>query len=299
VREVRPGLETTGLLAMRTEEGAQVTTANVIVNTGPSERGWHRLEAFLRCPLLYYWKQQAATTAQDGGALATPLARGTIGHTGLAHYYLRLKTMRAGKDPKDVVSPREAMVYVARSLDRLDLLPMVSDAVREYIDHWGIESFEIVDVETPLEIRFNGRRYTARADLVIRDRLGTWIVDHKFVGRVQGHTFRRYTLSGQFLGLHHLGRQTYRDFAGVKLNVIGMDGHLSRVELDPAPFMLAQFPGLVACAEARIEAVEKLAKGARNPLHVWAEHAAPSEMTCMTPYGECEMFESCRWGKLR
>lgn len=263
-------------------------------------------ERFLRCPLIYYWHK---TLRRGGGSgtIAMPLARGTIGHIGLAHYYARVRAMKAGKLKAEIdatiLSPRDAMIIRAEQLGRLDLLPMMSEVVRGYIEHYGIESFDVVDVEKPIETTFGvSARFTARADLVTRDRIGVWIYDHKFVGRIDKKSLRRYTNSGQFLGLQHLGRSAYgASFAGVILNLVGCnDGEFCRQQVEPSPWLFERFPALVAATEARLAVLEQnevelRAKG-WDPALPWAGCAAPSEMTCYTPYGECEWFETCRWG---
>lgn len=282
-----------------------------LLDTGPSERGWHYYERFLRCSMIYYWRRRddaALAEATANGTVIVPkialaLARGTIGHVGLAHFYARQRAIQRGEDPSAILSPREAMIARADSLGRIDLLPEVSETVRGYIEHYGYEQAAVLGVERPVEtlmmVGTHAARYTARIDLVWRDKLGAWIVDHKFVGRIEKKTIRRYTLSGQFLGLQVLGERLIPNFAGVVLNLVGFDGGFYRQQLDPAPWMLDNFPALIVAADARMKVIEKRAQeiGVAAVSALYAAHAVPSEMTCYTPYGECEYFERCRWGK--
>jgi hypothetical protein len=281
--------------------------------------------------MIYYWKyvhpaRQAAAEANPeprqplpvvAPEPAMPLVRGTLGHVGLAHYYARLREHRAGRDIHAYLSPDAAMSVVAsRFANGPGLLPAVSAAVRAYANHYASErssDFEILDVEHEVETQFHGWRYTARLDLVTREGGKVWFYDHKFVGKIEDKTLRRYTLSGQFLGQVWLGARLCwtgpaaepgklrvkppnalfeGEFGGIKINLIGMTGpRFVRVTPDPAPWTLRRFPGIVKTAEEQIEALKD------TLIDEWP--AAPSEMTCYTPYGECEWFDACRWGSVR
>ncbi len=172
-------------------------------------------------------------------------------------------------------------------------LPSASRAVRAYSQHYGIEPFEVVEVEKQFEMEFGGYRYTARVDLAIRDHAEkVWFLDHKFVGRIEGKVYRRYLLSGQFLGLQWLGAKSFGNrFAGVRLNLIGWrDLSFDRASIEPAPWMLERFPEVVKGAEEKIAAIERLVEEKK------IVPASPSEHTCWGSYGECPAFELCRWG---
>jgi hypothetical protein len=274
--------------------------------------------------MIYYWKyvhparQVAASISKSWPAPAypplpvvapepaMPLVRGTLGHVGLAHYYARLREFRAGRDIHAYLSPDTAMIQVAsRFANGPGLLPAVSAAVHAYANHYAAErrssDFEVLDIEREVETQFHGWRYTARLDLVTREGGKVWFYDHKFVGKIEDKTLRRYTLSGQFLGQIWLGARLCAGgqaaiypapFGGIKINMVGMSGpRFVRVTPDPAPWTLRRFPGIVKTAEEQIEALKD------TPIDEWP--AAPSEMTCYTPYGECEWFDACRWGSVR
>jgi hypothetical protein len=282
----------------------------ILIDTGPSPRGFHRLEQFLTCPMRYYWNRQlrlAAEAAPDApeGAKADPLVRGTLGHVLMAHHYARLTAVARGRDPEQFYSPRDAAAIVAdRYGDQGRRL--LTDAMRGFDAHartYAVERFDVIGIEKLLETWFPGSGspdprgwwYTARADMVVRmkDTGKVWIVDHKYVGRVGDESvFRRYTLSGQFLGLYHLGNRIYgSDFAGLMLNVVACDAsnRCVRRGVDPAPWALQRFPDLVAQTELRIRDLEDL------PVTAWP--MAVSEIACVTPYGICAHFERCRWGR--
>jgi hypothetical protein len=117
-------------------------------------------------------------------------------------------------------------------------------------------------------------------------------MDHKLVSRLEAKVLNRYTLSGQILGLSHLGSRKYGDqFGGVQLNLLGVNPiSFVRHVPDPAPWLLEKFPELVKHAEEAISRTEELL---RQSLTV---PASPSEFTCYNSYGQCPAFALCRWG---
>jgi hypothetical protein len=262
----------------------------VLLDSGPSPRGFHRLEAFLRCPTLYWWKYVRGVKLPTGD----PLVRGTIGHVGLAHYYGKIGLTQRGEDPDYLHTVDIAMQLVANKHG--DQGQKCHSIVRPLVwrhnalfAHDAVR-YEIVGVEKLLETSFEGYRYTARADLIVKDKQGlVWILDHKIVGRIEDRVFKRYAASGQFHGLAHLGRRLYGDqFGGCLMNVIGVDGKIERRAPEPAPWLYSRWPSVVAQTEREIERLTPL------PIEEWP--AASSEVICVTPYGLCDFFDACRWG---
>jgi hypothetical protein len=258
----------------------------ILINSGPSARGFHRLELFMRCPMLYAWNKLKPEANKS-----LPLVRGSICHVGLAHLYNRAIP---GVDRNAYCSPIEAMGKVGIEMDASgDLVHGSIACIKAYSEYWAQEDFEVVAVEHPLSIEFGPYLYTARIDLTVRDARGIWFYDHKISGRLTKNVADRYTLSGQMLGLWHIGHETYgNQFAGVKLNLIQFDPpRFERQPVDPAPFRLSRFPLDVIAIEDRIAALEQ----SGLPLDQWPAH--PSEMTCLHSYGPCPFREQCRWGK--
>lgn len=269
----------------------------ILINTGPSERGFHRLEAFWNCEMKFFWSEAAPRRVVNGVMLDVdpPLARGSIGHAGLAHYYARKVAAERGKDPDTFFSVDDAMSLVSETFGDVGraTLPEAAKAVRYYQAQYVAEDHEVIGIERHMETEFEGWRYTARADLVVRyprDTGKIYIWDHKFVGRIEDRTFQRYELSGQFLGLWHLGRRQWgNDFGGVRVNVIGCNKlDVERREPEPAPWALQRYPHNVALAEQRIALLRT------KPSSEWS--MSDSEMTCVTPYGRCQHTDRCRWG---
>ena len=67
--------------------------------------------------------------------------------------------------------------------------------------------------------------------------------------------------------------------------------NFQRVTLDPAPAAQRGFSLAVLHARQR---VEQLDASGRDP---WDWPKVMSEQACVTPYGLCDGFDLCRWGK--
>lgn len=285
------------------QDNAQILhMAKGLIDTGPSRRGWHRLEAHLRCPQLYAWGYGQAGAGEETAERSRtrfppgpPLVRGSIGHVGLAHLYARLRSVQEGEDPNRFYLPTEAMGLVADSFGELgnSMLPVATRVVRAYAEHFSHEKWKIIGVEEEEETYFGPHLYTARVDLEYQDRAGKiWFLDHKLVSKLEAKVLDRYTLSGQILGLLHLGSRKHGDrFGGVQLNLLGVNPtSFIRHVPDPAPWLLERFPELVKHAEEAISRTEDLI---RQNLVV---PASPSEFTCYSSYGRCPAHGLCRWG---
>ena len=278
-------------------------TDRILLDCGSSGAfGWSSISKFLVCPQLFFWHEKLTRERGSGSGIGAeePLVRGSIGHAGLAHLYHRQRCTQEGRSFEDHYSPIEAMAMVAAKAGELGerMLPVAMRTVRGYVDHYVNERYRTVGVERFAKIDFHGFPYTARIDWEFEDRGGkVWIVDHKLVSKLEGKVFSRYTLSGQMLGLTHIGARTWGDkFGGVLVNFLGVNpqGYI-RKPLDPSPWMLSRFPGVIARAHESIAAMrEKLAADPE-----WIIPATPSEHTCWPYNRPCPMFELCRWGSGR
>lgn len=270
----------------------------ILIDCGPSPYGWHSLASYLRCPTA--WRHESDLKAAGGESHRAPLVRGSLGHVMLAHHYARRACEARGVDPDQFYEPLAAALKLAPTFGAMGQA-MMPEAMRGYQAHCSafvVERDETIGIEKLLSMEFtddDGRTwpYTARADRIVRNRdTGkVWIHDHKFVGRIEDRVFKRYALSGQFAGLIHLGFKTFGDqFGGCMLNVVGcQDGECGRREVEPAPNAVMRFPWIVCDTRRRMEAARELPL-ARLPM-------ALNETVCVTPYGACDFFDRCRWGK--
>jgi hypothetical protein len=280
-------------------------SSKILLDTGPSSRGWHRLEAMARCARFYGWRYANGRGVGDD-RLADPttdekLVRGSIGHVGLAHVYARERARKLGENPDRYYFPEEAMELVARKFGSvgLEMLPTAQKAVAAYLQFYATDQFDILGVEKIYSTMVSDSRgrgpypFTARIDLEYAESSGKIVlVDHKFISKIESKTLKRYTLSGQFLGHRWIGQAVYGDrFGGVVVNLVqvGDNPRFSRLALPPAPGLEKRFPTTLCDLEERISAAEAQAT---SPLDYTP---SPTEMTCMIPYGACSYFERCQW----
>lgn len=270
------------------------------IDAGSSgEWGWHATEIALRCPQLFAYHYRIGREALGTGGNRAPLMKGSLVHQGLAHHYARVQSAQEGRDPEEWARPDVAIEACAEKLGK-EALPYISLAqsvVRSYAAHHATETIRPMHVEEVFTAEIGGYKFTQRFDLVARDASGKVVIlDHKTTGRIDSKVTQRYVLSGQFLGMASFGRRIWGDeFGGVRLNLIEMgdDGQhkFSRVTTDPAPHALRLFPLSVEHARKRIDDLDK------SGLDPWEWPKVLSEQVCITPYGRCDGYDLCRWGR--
>ena len=272
-----------------------------LINAGSSgEWGWHATEAALRCPQLFaYYHRIPNALGKDGNR--DPLLKGSLVHAGLAHYYARLQSAQAGRDPEEWATPDRAVDACAEELGTASLkfVDMAKQVIREYAAHYATDTLMPLHVEEVFTANIGGRKFTQRLDLVAR---GTksgkiYIYDHKTSGRLAS-IGRRYTLSGQFLGMEMFGREVFgAEFGGVVANVIQLPAKhgdrcvFERMGQQPAPHAQRGFALTVLHARERIEALDA------SGIDPWEWPKVLSEQVCVTAYGPCDGFDLCRWGR--
>ena len=269
------------------------------IDAGSSgEWGWHATELALRCPRLFAYTYRVNRGGPRPDDDRAPLLKGSLVHQGLAHYYARLRSVQKGGSADEWAPPAEAIDDCAKKLGKhaAQYVQIAKDTVAQYINHWVHERLDVLNVEEVFSAEIGGYKFTQRLDLVVRETDGkVWIYDHKTTGRISPSVATRYTLSGQFLGMHNFGTRTFgEEFGGVKLNLVeladGKRASFARKVPDPAPNAIKGFPLTVLHARERVEALDR----SGIPPAEWPQTL--SEQTCVTAYGECAYFEKCRWG---
>lgn len=263
------------------------------MNTGPSPRGWHRLQLMLECPQKWAFKFKSPQGTTN--TTSEPLIKGSMMHLILAHHYLKVQAKQQGKE-EEWLPPREALHQ--QCLQEGDAwmqhLDKILSCYEAYVHHWLDENFTILEVEKLAYTKIGPHVFTGRFDLVYEDRRGkVWICDHKTTGRL--HTKQRvfYGISGQLVGYRYLGQQIYGDrFGGMILNQAqhGEPYKFVRVSLPPAPNLIRRFPQIVTDAENMIATLE--ASGRKYNEYPMAVN----ELTCYSRYGACPHMEKCQWG---
>jgi hypothetical protein len=269
----------------------------ILIEGGRSPFGWSRISDFFRCERLYRIRSKAPDTEVHDG----PLARGSVGHCGLAHLYARIREEQHGRDPDAYYTPAEAMeLYVTKHVVAASAW---EPAVRAVLSHQPVAG-RVLHVEEVFgaQVRYGPenideagcptqqqRRITARFDLVVERDGQTLIVDHKIVFKHGTDTADRYSLSGQFLLGRLIGQKTWRNFGGVVINALAAIPPFrgAQYKLEAAPGALATFPAALRTALERLDNCERTG--------VWL--SAFHEQVCLSNYGRCSEFEKCLWEK--
>lgn len=264
-----------------------------LLETGPSPRGWHRLQVMLECPQKY-----AYTYETEGGRelkSSPALIKGSLMHLALAHHYMRLKNQQNGLDPNEWLEPKEAvkMQALKEGKDWEECVDDILNCYDEYTSYWVRDSFKVLEVEKLAYVKIGDHVLTGRFDLVFEDSHGgVWICDHKTTSRLHANQKKFYAISGQLTGYAYIGKQIFGDrFKGMILNQVQhrTPCKFARVELPPAPNIMKRFPSIVAHAETLISSYKE--KHAVNEYPM-----AANELTCFSRYGACPFLERCRWG---
>ena len=288
-------------------------SGKILINTGPSERGAHRLDLIQKCLRLYAYHKLLGF--YPGPRM--PLTRGTMLHIMLAHHYQRMMHVQRGLDPDTHYTPEDALTeYVrrlrekahatARQVDAdelalaLEIEPKVRAVYAQYKMYYTVDhkNYEILGAEVLAEGKINGQRVTQRYDLVMRNRRDgkTYIMDHTGVYFPDAKTLERYTLSIQFLIMQYGGHKLFGgDFGGAKVQrcSFGEKTEFARDFVPPAPEALEGLEVTIAHREWLLAEVT-----AREP-NPWKWPMAVGEQTCIGPYGKCDAYEVCRWGRDR
>ena len=287
-------------------ELASADDSALIIFTGPSKRGWHRLQQAAECLQKYAWTY-GTVEGDNSGALghdndevkAPALLKGELIHLALAQHYARMRQRQNGQDPDRFVTPEEAVTIVAKIRGSTIFVGEVLKTYEKYVERYEDDEvmIKILGVEELIEANIRGRYLlTGRMDLVYEDAGGrVWVCDHKTTSRLgsDGKHKQFYSASGQLIGYQHLGRIRYGDrLAGMKLNIIEYGGRkFERVTLARAPWFEDQFEQTVVDIE---ESIERMQQSGRK-IDAWPK--AMNEMTCFGRYGACPFLENCRWGK--
>lgn len=277
---------------------------NKVIFTGPSPRGWHRIQTFLECPQRFAFDHpdECGTPADpvyaqlkaEGRPTSRALEVGSLIHLGLAQHYARMAMAQRGSHPDTYMKPLEAVKFVG-GLQKSAHVEYVTDCLAAYFDHYRREDFEVVEVESLNEITFGGFQLTGRLDLAVRHRQTglVYVMDHKSTSRYSEAQRLAYSLSGQFHAYEWMARRKYgSDFGGMKINFVQHTPPYKFVRVDayPVPNLLRKLPITVVAAERAIEAI----RGQSPALSDWP--VANSELVCSTKYGPCRHVQHCRFG---
>ena len=282
------------------EKGAGVITlpskpdANIIY-TGPSPRGWHRLQLAAECLQKYAWKYEAPSK-EETRKPSPPLAKGSLIHLALAQHYARIRAAQQGDDPEIWCDPAEAVTLIAKLEGTEAYAEVAIEAYEAHCQQYpnDHEEMKILGIEELASTKIAGKYLlTGRLDLSYEDLGGRiWAMDHKTTGRLTARHKQFYPVSGQLLGYSHMAREKYGDrYAGMKLNLIQhTKPKFERITLSRSPNLESRFEQIVVDIE---ESIERIQASGRD-FDDWPK--AINELTCYHRYGPCKFIDQCRYG---
>ena len=146
----------------------------ILIDPGPSRRGWHRLQTFLECPQKYAWEYLRPSGGEKPVPKDGPRVIGSLTHVGIAHYYARLRETQHGRDPSIYHEPSVAIALLAEKNGwHQQDVEHVQDIVIDYIAHWsGREQWRVLYVEEVFEARYPFVEGPIRRK--VRDERGVW-----------------------------------------------------------------------------------------------------------------------------
>lgn len=275
-----------------------------IIYTGPSPRGWHRLQKAAECLQKYAWGYEKPQTEEGPKPKSTgpALVKGSLIHLALAQHYARMRAEQRAErgeedSPDDWADSYTAVDLITRLEETTQFAQVALDAYEAYVQRYPysqeIKTMEIVAVEDLVQTKIRGKYLlTGRLDLAYRDMGGRlWVMDHKTTSRLTSKQKTYYGMSGQMHAYLHMARQTYDNVAGLKINMIQhTDPKFERFELMRSPFLESKFEQSIVDIE---EAIERLQESGRS-YDDWPK--SMSELTCIHRYGECKFLDQCRHG---
>ncbi len=271
-----------------------------IIYTGPSPRGWHRLQLAAECLQRFAWtypwaaegEPPPAKTPQSKKKPSPPLAKGTLVHLALAQHYARQRDGEEGWE-----EPATAVDLIAKLEGTSEYADVAMKAYAAHTATYGWldrEQWTVLGVEDLLSTQIADKYLlTGRADLVVEDKAGrVFVVDHKTTGRIQRSHKEFYAMSGQLLGYSHMAREKYGErFSGLLINLIEVGGtKFERFQLPRSPHLEARFEQSIVDIE---ESIERMVESGRS-VEDWPK--AMSELVCYHRYGPCKFIDKCKWG---
>lgn len=310
-----------------------VPDGRLLIFTGPSGFGSHRVGEFIRCPHRYALVHEPTLRPQAGHLdgvvqkyieLLAELSRvgseaqqstdftrrGTLFHVGVSHFYARMGCRQGGvlvdgthyNDEDLFYLPEEACDLAAQRIpDAFKVLGTSLALLKRYIE-WASRRREgrIHAVETVYTLPLSsGRYHTARIDLVTQDELTQAIrfVDHKVLNRARGAP-ASYQSSLQILAHKAIGRHAYpQNFGGVWINAVDAKDDGSTSEIAVYRDRVPRAPGLerdaVRLLDKTRSEIARL-REAGTPLSQWIR--VPVSDRSWRGCSRCPVWDQCVFG---
>lgn len=266
---------------------------DALLETGPSEIGWHSHGSILTCPQKYAYGALLGLPQ----SYSKPRSLGTALHLAMAHWYFKAGSPEAWAI-SNLAEP-EVAINLYLGLES-EVLSHAHYLWREYQEFYPIESdlaeWQVLEVESDLRVSIDDIPYAQRADLVWKRRSDNkvFMVDHKTMGGFgNAYGVDQYAMSGQILGLQWIGKELYGPmYGGILINAIRttpakQTERFFRSPPPSAPDAVRRFPDLVRRARRLKVEFSKLA-----PL----DYPRVADSTVCGAYGGCDYLATCRFG---
>lgn len=286
--------------------GIQHNTDGKIIYTGPSPRGWHRLQTAAECLQKYAWSYEGPKTSKKPEKKGPALVKGGLVHLACAQHYATMRAEQRAErgeedDPNLWCDPYTAVDLIAQMEGAEQYTQNILDTYEEYTKRYPYEqefqSMQIIAVEDLVETHIQGYWLTGRLDLAYKDMAGRiWVVDHKTSTRITRNHKTYYGMSGQMHAYLHMARETYPEVAGMKINMIqhataSNPPKFERFDLMRSAFLESKFEQSIVDIEQSIERMKATGRSYDD----WPK--AMSELTCFHRYGPCKFLDKCRHGE--
>lgn len=255
-----------------------------LINTGPSQCGWHSLEDALLCPRRY-WLAHVSKDPRHGSSEENMyrLDQGTWAHLMQAHHFAQ----RLGCDVE--------YFSLEEVIDRLDIDPKDKAHQKEVFNFVKTTQIgwpeRVVAVEKEYFGDCFGFAYSARIDLTIIGKDGrVYFVDHKTCEKPGlGSVAQTYYSHGQIIGQWWLGEQNFGgDFGGVVLQMIKINKPYAA-----ARFAVPVAPGRVKAHPYVVRRAMKLKTALQAVKDIRDATPTPTRTTCH--FTHCPFEDICRW----
>ena len=163
-----------------------------IIYTGPSPRGWHRLQQAAECLQQYAWSYEAPKPGPEAKPekKGPALVKGGLVHLAVAQHYATMRAEQRAErgeedDPRDWCDPWTSVDLISRLEGSEEYAQGVLDTYEAYVKRYPYadeyQAMKIIAVEDLVETMIEGKYWlTGRLDLAYEDLAGRiWVVDHK------------------------------------------------------------------------------------------------------------------------
>ena len=130
-----------------------------IIYTGPSPRGWHRLQQAAECLQKFAWQYEAPKVEGKRKKTSPALAKGSLIHLALAQHYAQIRAIQQGKDPEEWCDPKEAVELIAKLEGTQEFAQVAVDAYEAYRFQYphDKDEMEIIAIEDLANTKIQGQ----------------------------------------------------------------------------------------------------------------------------------------------